>query len=76
MSDEPTLLSDTSLCERLSISKSTLYRLIASGPPKTAHPDAQDIRTIRHVYVGGARRWHADSVTAFLNNETPQQKEA
>lgn len=70
MQTEEELLTDAELCERLKITPVTLRMYLRQGPPKKRHGKlAGDIRTIKHITVGGSRRWHKSAVNSFINGE-------
>ena len=62
-------MDDAELCETLQISVVTLRRYMQSGPPRKRYANTGDIRTIRHITVGGMRRWNRESAMAFINGE-------
>ena len=77
MSEEKTydlLMTDEEVYTLLKIGRSTFARLLREGPPKTSEPSEGDIRTIKRVQVGGARRWVRSSVLEFAGGATPQQE--
>lgn len=62
------LMTDLELCGRLRISRPTLERHLKAGPPKKRNRGmVDDIRLIRHVQVGGRRRWVRSSVEEFIS---------
>ena len=65
--DESLVLTDSEFCGLLKIHPSTMRRHLREGPPRKMHgPAVGDIRTIRHIYIGGTRRWLRNSVEEFL----------
>ena len=62
-------MDDAELCEKLLISIVTLRKYMQSGPPRKRYANTGDIRTIRHITVGGMRRWNRESAMAFINGE-------
>lgn len=56
------LLTDTEVCELLRISVVTLRTHLRSG-------EKNGIKSIRHIMVGGQRRWVRASVEKFINGK-------
>lgn len=63
----PDLLTDAELADLLRIKLDTLYKHLRHGPPRRRARNVIDIRTIRHVRVGGRRRWLRDAVLHAIN---------
>jgi predicted DNA-binding transcriptional regulator AlpA len=64
--DQTRLMTDQELCDFLRISRATLKKHLAGGPPRKRNRTAADVRLIRHVKIGGTRRWLRASVEAFV----------
>lgn len=62
-------MTDAELCERLRIAHVTLSKYLREGPPTKRHENAGDVRKIRHLTVGGQRRWVKSSVDKFINGK-------
>jgi len=74
MSEQPPeLLKDEELCSLLRISRATLHRHLKEGPPRRQKAVQSDIRDIRHLNVGGERRWLRSSVMAFLQGQPTKE---
>ena len=58
------LMTDDELCERLGISRGTLFNHIKHGPPRGSI--GGDIRVIQTCRVGQRRYWLRDSVENFI----------
>ncbi len=58
---EEILLTDIELCELLKISPRTLRTYLDPNEER-----GNDIRSIKHVYVGESRRWNKESVLEFV----------
>jgi hypothetical protein len=63
---EGALMSDKELCDLLRIQPCTMRLHLAKGPPRKMNRNTGDIRTIRHIRVGGKRRWVRSSVMEFV----------
>lgn len=64
---EEELLTDAELCALLRLKRDTMLRYLRNGPPRRRHGAAAgDIRTIRHIVIGGQRRWVRASVDDFI----------
>jgi hypothetical protein len=64
------LLTDTELCDRLRISQVTLRTHLRKGSPFKRNPNSKSIRDeIRHIVVGGRRRWITKSVDEFIHGQ-------
>ena len=63
------LITDHELCEILKISSVTLRKYLREGPPRNRKRNVGDVRTIRHVSVGGQRRWSLKSIANFVYGE-------
>lgn len=61
------LMTDDELCRLLRISRSSLTRYMRQGPPLLLKSKQNDIRGIRHIQVGGERRWVRASVIAYIH---------
>ena len=61
------LMTDKEVCEILRISPVTLRKHLRDGPARKRHRNAGDIRLIRHLTVGGKRRWPRSAVMNFIH---------
>lgn len=62
------LMTDAELCAALGISRHTLNRHLRQGPPRKRYgAESGDLRTVRHLNIGGQRRWVRKSVDEFIH---------
>jgi hypothetical protein len=67
---EAELMTDGELCESLRISRVTLRKHLPEGPSRGRYgSDVEDVRTIRHIKIGGHRRWIRSEVHRFIHGE-------
>lgn len=67
MAESTQLMTDGELCDVLRISRRTLLNHLQQGPPRKGGKGIDDIRLVRHVKVGGQRRWSRESLNDFIN---------
>lgn len=60
MDEQEVLLTDIELCEVLKITPRTLRTYLDPAEKK-----GEDIRNMKHVYVGSSRRWSKKAVMEF-----------
>lgn len=67
---EMDLMTDANLCESLQISAGQLRGCLRNGPPRGRSRNVLDLRTVRHIRVGGSRMWFRSSLMAAINGDT------
>jgi len=63
------LLNDAEVCAILRVSTRILRKHLLDGPPREGYSSAGDVRLIRHITIGGKRRWPRVNVMKFINGE-------